>query len=87
MVGNNLARDIKGANALGLIGIWFAWNARYPLAPVDEAAEPDYQVGTAEELQNVLTALDDGADASRIRWPRSHPWNSATRLTTTDRTM
>ncbi|HYI24009.1 MAG TPA: HAD-IA family hydrolase, partial [Thermomicrobiales bacterium] len=35
MVGNNLARDIRGTNALGLISIWLVWNRRYPLACAD----------------------------------------------------
>src|SRR3712207_7040662 len=30
MVGNNLARDIRGANQLRLVSVWFAWNERYP---------------------------------------------------------
>lgn len=74
MVGNNLARDIKGANALGLIGIWFAWNDRYPLAPAGDAEQPTYQVGNAAELRALLAALDTGADASRFCWPRPFAW-------------
>ncbi len=71
MVGNNLARDIKGANALGLISIWFAWNERYPLVPADESERPDYQVDSAEKLRKLLNNLKGAASASKFFWPGS----------------
>ena len=36
MVGNNLARDSRGANALWLISIWRVWNQRYPYLCADD---------------------------------------------------
>jgi HAD superfamily hydrolase (TIGR01549 family) len=75
MVGNNLARDIRGANALGLVSIWMVWNQRYPSAPEDDAEKPRYQVSTAAELEALLGALRDGADADAYRFPRPFPWN------------
>ena len=77
MVGNNLARDIRGANAVGLISIWLVWNERYPSAPADELEEPRYQVSTADDLWELVAALRDGADASRVAWPRPFPWLDA----------
>lgn len=70
MVGNNLARDIKGANALNLISIWFAWNTRYPTVPADEHEQPSYQVRDSHELDALLAALDESADTRAFRWPR-----------------
>ncbi|MEZ4677856.1 MAG: HAD-IA family hydrolase [Caldilineaceae bacterium] len=33
MVGNNLERDIKGANALGIISVWLDWAPGVPKSP------------------------------------------------------
>lgn len=67
MVGNNLARDIKGANAIGLISIWFAWNERYPSVPTDASERPVYQVSDARELDSLLATL--GADLAPPEFP------------------
>jgi putative hydrolase of the HAD superfamily len=74
MVGNNLARDIRGANALGLISIWMAWNQRYPIAPLDDAETPRFQVGSAGELLALLDALRTGADSRAFVHPVPFPW-------------
>ena len=42
MVGNNLPRDIVGANRLGLISVFFHWNDRRRSEPLNEEEEPDY---------------------------------------------
>lgn len=54
MVGNNLARDIRGANALGLITIYFHWNDRYP--QTDD--KPTYTARNADELLDLITRLE-----------------------------
>jgi len=74
MVGNNLTRDIRGANALGLIGIWMVWNQRYPCACADERERPEYQVSTAADLERLLMALDAGDDSAAYRHPLPFPW-------------
>lgn len=71
MVGNNLARDIRGANRLGLISIWLAWNARYPVEPASGEEVPRYQVTEAQELRRLLTLLDQGAPAPVFAYPRA----------------
>lgn len=40
MVGNNLARDVKGANRMGMISVHIDWTPRYPRVPgeADEVA-------------------------------------------------
>ncbi len=58
MVGNNLERDVGGANALGLISIWFHWNNRYPIVPQSEIEKPRYTVQNTRELQELLERLD-----------------------------
>lgn len=78
MVGNNLARDIRGAKALGLITIWLAWNERYPLAPAGPDERPTYQVGDAEELRALLAALDRGDRPEAFHHPRPFAWQVST---------
>ncbi|MGH2560495.1 MAG: HAD family hydrolase [Thermomicrobiales bacterium] len=75
MVGNNLARDIRGANALGLISIWLAWNRRYPLRPAALDEQPAYQVHAADELGDLLDRLARGEETAQFRHPRPLPWS------------
>ena len=75
MVGNNLARDIRGANALGLTSVWIAWNQRYPVVPVDEPERPHFQVHSAAELARLLDALRGNQDTSGWRYPQPFPWD------------
>lgn len=76
MVGNNLARDVRGANALGLISIWLVWNPDYPTVPAGPEETPAYQVSTAAELGRLLAALDGEIDAASYRHPRPFPWRT-----------
>jgi HAD superfamily hydrolase (TIGR01549 family) len=57
MVGNNLSRDIRGANALGLRSVWIQRNERYPLNPADEQEQPHYTVRSTDELQQLLKSF------------------------------
>lgn len=75
MVGNNLARDIRDANAVGLVSIWMVWNQRYPSVPMDEGETPQYQVSTAADLGALLAALRDGTEPDGFRFLRPFPWN------------
>ncbi len=74
MVGNNLARDIRGANALGLTTVWLVWNQRYPLVCADDDERPDYQVSSADGLMRLLEALIAGHDPSAWSHPQPFPW-------------
>jgi HAD superfamily hydrolase (TIGR01549 family) len=58
MVGNNLERDIVGANRLGLISIFFQWNERRRTEPLTADEIPDFTVHTVEDLRNVLFSID-----------------------------
>ena len=59
MVGNNLARDIKGANALGLISVWLDWAPRRSKTPADASEVPQYTIKTIEALLPLTQKLDD----------------------------
>lgn len=59
MVGNNLERDVAGANRLGLISVFCRLNDRrrtHPLAP-DEA--PRHTVGSASELRDLIAQMQE----------------------------
>jgi putative hydrolase of the HAD superfamily len=58
MVGNNLERDVVGANRLGLISIFFHWNDRRRSVPLTEEEQPDYTVSSAAELVALIEGLD-----------------------------
>jgi putative hydrolase of the HAD superfamily len=63
MVGNHLARDIKGANALGLISVWLDWAPRRPKVPADESEIPRHTIKTPLALLPLLEALERGQGA------------------------
>jgi len=65
MVGNNLRRDVRGANGLGLVSIWFHWNGRYPTRPADAMEEPAYVVHSAEELLKCVELIEQGLSEGR----------------------
>jgi FMN phosphatase YigB (HAD superfamily) len=58
MVGNNLERDIVGANHLGLISILFHWNDRRRSQPLTAEEEPQYRVSSAQELISLVAGLN-----------------------------
>ncbi|HNT75638.1 MAG TPA: HAD-IA family hydrolase [Anaerolineae bacterium] len=60
MVGNNLARDIRGANALGLISVWLNWSPRRSKAPADELEIPRYVLQAPLDLLLLLDDMDFG---------------------------
>jgi len=58
MVGNNLERDIAGANRLGLISVFFHWSERRRTTPETEDEAPDHTVHSPQELRALLADLD-----------------------------
>lgn len=60
MVGNNLSRDILGANRFGIRSILYAWSPRYNMTPASQEEKPDHIAHTAEELLSILLDLSEG---------------------------
>lgn len=58
MVGNNLARDIRGANQMGFTSIFLDWSPRYPKTPTDDLEKPDYIIHTPWELVALADRLE-----------------------------
>ena len=67
MVGNHLARDIKGANSLNMISVWLDWAPRRPKLPADASEVPDWRITRPDELVALLARLEGGGE----RWPPS----------------
>lgn len=64
MIGNNLKKDIAGANRYGITSIWFDWSPRYFHTVEEEDWQPDYTVKTAEELMELIHSLEQEAKKS-----------------------
>ena len=57
MVGNNLGRDILGANRFGLISVHIDWSKRYPQTHENPMAKPDYTIHEPKELISLVHRL------------------------------
>jgi len=66
MVGNNLERDILGANRLGLRSVFFHANERRRTVPDSLDEVPRHTVATAQELLDLVAALSLEVDGGQI---------------------
>ncbi|KRA98376.1 hypothetical protein ASD83_10360 [Devosia sp. Root685] len=58
MVGNNLSRDICGANALGITSIFMAWSTLRTHEPANPSEVADYRINSPAELPALLDRLE-----------------------------
>jgi putative hydrolase of the HAD superfamily len=58
MVGNNLERDIKGANTLGLISVWINGSPRRSKIPADRTEQPRFTIRQPLDLLDLLATLE-----------------------------
>jgi len=58
MVGNNLERDVVGANRFGIASVHLAWSPRYRKEPQNAEETPDFRIGSPEELYELVTRLN-----------------------------
>ncbi|MBD8065166.1 HAD family hydrolase [Devosia sp. PTR5] len=58
MVGNNLSRDICGANALGITSVFMAWSTLRTHVPADASEVPNYRIEAPAELPGLLERLE-----------------------------
>jgi len=58
MVGNNLSRDVRGANQMGMISIHLDWTPRYPKTPADALEQPSYTISEPLELVDLAEKLN-----------------------------
>jgi putative hydrolase of the HAD superfamily len=57
MVGNRLDRDIRGANALGIVSVLVRHNDRYPAESSDPGDQPTHTIAAISELETLLRRL------------------------------
>ncbi|HZD56380.1 MAG TPA: HAD family hydrolase [Anaerolineales bacterium] len=65
MVGNYLERDIRGANALGMISVWLDWAPRRPKTPKGEIEVPQYTIHMPVELLGVVEAIEKNSHGGK----------------------
>ena len=58
MIGNNLSRDINGANRFGIRSIHMAWSERYPTTPAHPDEVPTYCIHSPLELVPLIDRLE-----------------------------
>jgi FMN phosphatase YigB (HAD superfamily) len=58
MVGNNLARDIRGANALGITSVFMKWSTLRSLVAEAPHEHPDYTISSPEDLPALLDLIE-----------------------------
>lgn len=58
MVGNNLERDIKGANEAGLISVFLRWSTRRSHIPRDASEKPRFAIDYIEDLPDLLERIE-----------------------------
>jgi FMN phosphatase YigB (HAD superfamily) len=58
MVGNNLSRDVKGANQMGITSVLISWTPRYPKTPANDSEVPNYTISQPLELIDLVEKLN-----------------------------
>ena len=64
MVGNNVKRDILGANRAGIRSVLLTWSRRRPFDEDGPDEHPDYKISRPEELLPLLGELEEEARES-----------------------
>ncbi len=65
MIGNNLKKDVAGANRYGITSVWLDWSPRYFHRVEEPDWQPDYTVKTPEELIGLIHRLEEQCGARR----------------------
>jgi putative hydrolase of the HAD superfamily len=66
MVGNNLQRDVRGANLFGIVSIWIDWSPRYPRESRDAHEVPDYTIHSPADLPPLLEKLEEALERGEM---------------------
>ncbi|MBM7571873.1 HAD family hydrolase [Aquibacillus albus] len=62
MVGNNLRRDIAGANRMGITSVYLDWTTRYPKEARDKDEVPDYTISQPVDLIDLVEEINQLLD-------------------------
>lgn len=58
MIGNNVERDIVGANRFGVRSVLETWSPRYRMQPACPEETPTYTIHTLDELPDLIASLE-----------------------------
>lgn len=58
MIGNNIKRDILGANRFGIRSVLETWSPRYSMTPSCAEETPTWAMSTLDELPDLIAALE-----------------------------
>lgn len=58
MIGNDLAADVAGANAMGMVSVWLDWAPRNRKTPTDQSETPHYTIAEPLALLALLEELE-----------------------------
>ncbi len=70
MIGNNLKKDVAGANRYGITSVWLDWSPRYFHSVEEPDWQPDYTVKTPKELKDLIEELEKGCVEKRRQFQR-----------------
>ena len=59
MIGNNVRKDIAGANRFGITSILLDWSLRYDMTPARQWEIPDYIIHEPKELLPLIRKLEE----------------------------
>lgn len=59
MLGNNLERDIKGANQLGVTSVWLDWSPRRSKIPANKLEVPQYTIKRPIDLIDIIRSIEE----------------------------
>lgn len=65
MIGNNLERDVVGANRFGITSVHLCWSPRYRAESQTREEEPDYRIHRPSELLELTKRLEEKLQAER----------------------
>lgn len=67
MVGNNIKRDIVGANRFGIHSVLLTWSPRYCMVPETEEEIPEYRIEKPEQLLELVEQLEKNIHLHGLR--------------------
>lgn len=58
MIGNNVRRDVLGANRMGMTSVLLDWSPRYDMTPADAEQTPDHVVHSPREWVGLIERIE-----------------------------
>ena len=65
MIGNNLERDVKGANQLGIVSVWLDWAPRRSKIPADASEVPLHTIKLPLDLLPIIDQIEQRLAATQ----------------------